>query len=463
MIRRVALAQVLLGLGLTSMAQWSELGSGMNDGVRRLLSDSASQRVYAFGHFSTAGGVLVNGTAYWEDEDWHPMGLGVHYPQAFPVMAANFWGDSILIAGSFPYAYGVPNSQKAAIWDGSAWHALEPGGTNGYVPALVVTEDGATLAGSMDSVAGTPIANNMARYSNGTWSSVCTYPTDGAMWLYSMAYYQGKYILAGNLNSQVVHELGWLDGDTLRQVGQGIRGDAWVNDLQEYQGKLYIAGDYNVGAGNAATSLSTWDGQEFADPFPGVYFVTQAIDLDVRNGELYFSGRTWLPGSTDYYTLGRYDGERLCLFGKNLNTVFLTIAATEDYLYVAPNMLSLGLYGDTVNYIARWDLSHLGDTCIRIAASVAEPPPFGAGWSIGPSPFTDALTLSSATGIPVGSRLEIMDAAGRLLLARTLSASSPGEQILLSALQGAPGLVVATVRDVAGGILTRRRLVRLSR
>ncbi|MBK6341988.1 MAG: hypothetical protein IPF41_05205 [Flavobacteriales bacterium] len=274
-----------------------------------------------------------------------------------------------------------------------------------------------------------------------------------------MADFQGQYFLAGNLNSPSLQELAWLDGDTLRRVGQGILGDSWVNDLQEFQGKLYIAGEYNVGAGNAATSLSTWDGQDFADPFPGVQFITQAIDLDVRNGELYFSGRTQLPGSTDYYTLGRYDGERLCLFGKNLNTVFLTIAATEEYLYVAPNMITLGLGGDTVNYIARWDLSYLGDTCIQIIASVPEKP-FGADWSVGPSPFTNQLQISSASGIPAQSRMQLLDAAGRILYEAPLGVTGQSAATLSIPATSA-GMLVALIRDGTGAVVAQRSLFRL--
>lgn len=462
MRRGLACVSACMAFSLASSAQWSELGTGMNDGVRRLLYDSVSQRVYAFGHFSTAGDLLVNGTAYWEGEAWHPMGQGVHYPQAFPVIGANFWGDSILIAGLFPYAIGVPNSRRIALWNGSSWLPVGSGGTNGYVPAFSRCEEGIIVAGNMDTLAGVHVANNVARYANGAWTSACTYPSDGDMLFSSIAYYQGKHILTGNLNSSIVYELGWLDGDTLRQVGQGILGDAWVNDLQEYQGKLYIAGEYHVGAGNAATSLSTWDGQEFANPFPGVYFITQALDLDIHNGELYFSGRTWLPGSTDYYTLGRYDGERLCLFGKNLNTVFPAIAATEEYLFVAPNMLSLGLYGDTVNYIARWDLDFFGDTCLQIATATQELEPYGADWAIAPTPFIDEIRISCASGIPPGSRLDLTDAAGRVLSEERLSQSGPNEQVVIRPTPSSEGVVIATIRDQQGGVLARKRLIRIS-
>ena len=449
-------------VSLVCSAQWEDLGSGMNGGVRKLLYHPGLERVYAFGHFGSAGGAVVNGTAYWENEVWYPMGLGMHNTQIYPVMNASFWGDSILIAGSFPYAYGVPYSQNVAIWDGAAWSAIQPGGVDAFIPAVISNADGLTVAGQIASIAGIPIANNVARFTGGTWSSACVHPTDGILWFSTMAYYQGKYILGGNLNSPTLRELCWLDGDTLRRVGQGILGDAWVNDLQEYQGKLYIAGDYNTASGNAATSLSTWDGQDFANPFPQVYFTTQANDIDVFGGELYFSGRVQLLGSSDYYALARYDGERLCLFGKNLNTVFLSIAATEEYLYVAPNMITLGLGGDTVNYIARWDLDILGDTCIQIATVIREPEPLGADWAISPTPFSDQLFISCSAGIPSGSRFEITDVAGRMLSAVSLNMAGPNEQVALRPRTASEGVVIATIRDQHGAALARKRLIRIS-
>lgn len=445
----------------TSTAQWSELGSGMSTGgVRALIYDSTTQRLYAFGRFVTAGGITVNGTAYWENEAWHPMGLGVH-PGA-PILSANVWGDSILIAGSFHYAFGVPNSRKAALWDGSSWNAIEVGGTNSYLAAVLEREDDVLIAGSLDTIAGVPIANNIARYSNGEWSSVGIYPTDGDLRFTNLVEYQGKYILGCNLNSPSLRELCCLDGDTLRRVGEGIRGDAWVNDLLEYQGKLFIAGEYYAGWGNAATGLSTWDGSEFADPFPGVESIGQTDDLDLHNGELYFSGRMRLPGSLDYYTLGRYDGTRLCLFGKNLNTVFRAIAATEEYLVVAPNMCTLGLGGDTVNCIVRWDLSYLGDTCIQIATSISEHDPVSDAWSIGPSPFLHRLNISCSNGIPVNSSLQLLDASGRLLYETRLGWTAPGQDVAIDTGTGPSGVLLAVIRSGTGTVLAQKRLLRLA-
>lgn len=457
----IGLFCLVLAGQLNTRAQWSQLGGGMSSEVRSLIYDSTAQRMYAFGRFVTAGGDTVNGTAYWENEIWHPMGQGVFYPGA-PILSATFWGDSILIAGSFHGAYGAPGSRKAALWNGSNWIGIAGGGTNGFLAALVKRENEVLIAGSMDTIAGVPIANNIARYHNGAWSSVVVHPTDGVLRFTNIVHYQGKYILAGNLNSPSLREICWLDGDTLRRLGAGISGDAWVNDLLEYRGKLYIAGEYYAGWGNAASGLCTWDGSTFANPFPGVESITQTDDLDIHNGELYFSGRMRLEGSSDYYTLGRFDGERVCLFGKNLNTVFRAIAATEEYLVVAPNMFTLGLGGDTVNCIARWDLSYLGDTCIQIITSMDELQVPATIWSIGPSPVDDRLSIRCSAGIPQGSRFQLVDASGRTLFEATMGWAAPGEALSLGIGDGPSGLLMAVIRTATGTILAHQRLIRLA-
>lgn len=442
-------------------AQWSQLGGGMSSGVRSLIYDSTAQRMYAFGRFVTAGGDTVNGSAYWQNEIWYPMGLGIFNPFVHPIRTAFLWGDSIVVAGSFDSAIGVPNSSRTVIWNGTSWIALE-GGTNSFIASGIHREDDFLVAGQLDTIAGVPIVNNVARYRNGVWSSVVTHPTDGILHFTNIVNYQGMYILGGNLNSSSLRELCWLDGDTLRRLGSGIAGDAWVNDLLEYRGKLYIAGEFYAGWGNAASGLMTWDGSTFANPFSGVESITQTDDMDVHNGELYFSGRMRLGASPDYYTLGRFNGERLCLFGKNLNTVFRVIAATEDHLVAAPNMITLGLGGDTVNYIARWDLSYLGDTCIQITTNIDERQERSEEWFIGPSPVTDRLIVRCSAGIPSGSRLQLVDASGRTFLETPMGWVAPGESLSLDIGLGAPGLLMAVIRTATGTIVAHQRLLRLS-
>jgi len=391
------------------------------------------------------------------------MAGGIPQAAIFPALSAiPLSVDSVLVSGMFPSLDGVPNTSRLAIWTGSHWTSAATAGATGPVLGFSQDPGGIVAVGTMDSISGIAV-NGVARFDGSNWTNLCAYPSSSEEFIYtSSALFASRRIVAGNFNNISIREIGWLDLDTVRQLGPGILGESWVNSLHVFEDALYVAGQFQETAGNAANNLVVWNGTDFSNPFPQVSFTTQVVDLTANEGEIFISGRAQLPASSDYYTLGRYDGERLCLFGKNLNTIFLSIAASEEHLYVAPNMNTLGLGGDTVNYIARWDLDFLGDTCIQIVTSTPEPAPFGAGWSIGPSPLQEAISITSDTGIPMGSHLELVDAAGRLIQRSRLMPAAPNEKQWCPVPDGPQGVVVACIRDAVGTVLARQRLTRFA-
>ncbi len=452
---------LLVGSCMCSNAQWSLVGDGLSGEVGALQYDSIHQRIYAVGHFSMAGDLVVNGTAYWDGFSWHALGQGVDNPQALPVMAALLMGDSLLISGSFQNIEGVEGSRATALWDGSQWRSIGPGGSYGRARGMVSNEDGITLAGSLDSIAGIDV-NRIARYQNGTWSSICAYPTDQGFVSYtSIVKYQGQYIFGGNINVPGLREIGYLDGDTLRQLGPGINGDPWVNDMVIYQDDLFVGGEFYAAWGNAASGLMKWDGSAFSDPFPGAQYIDMVHDMDVRNGELYISGRVVVPGTSGYYRLARFNGEQLCLFGKDLNVVFRDIAATGTELFVAPNAAIPILYGDTLNTILRYDLSYPPDTCITIQTGLHEITPHSDGWTFAPIPFQDRLTIRSRSSIPRGSVLQFFDAMGRLVWTKSLAFTSPNTRLDVMLPSLSAGTLQARIIDEYGVVLTWKTLVTL--
>ncbi len=459
MNRLVIIIWACSGLYTGAGAQWDTLGPGLDHGVRALLYDSAQQRLYAFGRFTSAGGMVVNGTAMWYEGQWHAMGNGVENAHGAPVISATRLGsDSILIGGFFSGAVGVDDTQRMALWDGAEWKSIGTGGANGLTWGMLTNEDGTTVVGTFQQIASLPM-NRMARFQNDTWTNLCAYPTDQGFVSYtSVVQYQGQYIIGGNINVPGLREIGWLDGDTLRQLGPGILGDSWVNDLVEFQGLLYVGGEFYAGWGNAASGVMTWDGEQFADPFPSVQYVGMVHTMTVANGELFVSGRVMLPGSTDYYQLLRFDGERICLFGKNFNTTIRAIAASPEHLYFAPNVQWLAPNGTPLGWIASYDLSYQGDTCISIATSMPGPGPVPdhAKLLVYPNP-TDglcAIELATGTVAPVKPLIYIYDTAGRLLLDGQPMARD-GEGVWRGSMQFKPGdtgLRFVRVRCVSSGL-----------
>jgi hypothetical protein len=465
MIRSLIAALCCACLQLMSTAQWQTLGTGVDHGVRSLTYDSVNTRLYVFGRFSTAGGLIVNGTAFWDGTAWNAMGQGVDYPLATPVWASTIVGDSVLVSGVFPFIEDVPDSRKTAFWDGSQWQSAGPGGSSGVFRGMVHNEDGITVAGCSDTIAGV-VVNSLARYQNGSWTALSAYPSfsHGLVCYNSVIKYQGQYIAGGNINVPGLREIGWLDGDTLRQLGPGILGDSWVNELVEYQDLLYVGGEFHAGAGNAATGIMTWDGEQFANPFPAVQYVGMVHTMTVANGELFVSGQVIIPGMPDYYQLLRYDGERICLFGRNFNTAIRSLAASPERLYFAPNVQSLAPGGTPLGWIASYDLAYPGDTCIMIATGMPEqdgPGPYPDQVVVFPNPSQGTVLVQLgpawAAGGPV--LMEVYDATGKLLLVPVPHPHTGKEAFAMDLRNAGPGIRFIRIRSADGRMDVTRSIL----
>lgn len=370
-IRCILLAWLGTGM-LSAHSQWVAMPNGPDYRVRSLLFDGAESRLFVFGHFQEAGGQMVNGTTYFEDGQWHPMSAGVESVSAFPVIDAYLWNDSVMISGGFYVVAGLPNTRRIALWDGTAWKSIGGIGANGNAAGMLANADGWIMAGGFTEMGGMS-SSGIARFRNGVWENLCVYPDNSGYKHYSaVAEYQGQYVFGGNINDDFpdINEVGVLVNDSLRPMGQGILGDSWVNDMVVYNGKLFVAGEFYAGWGNPGSGIMTWDGANWNDPIPGVQCATQAFDLDVFDGKLFFSSQMLLPGSSDFYTLAMYTPGQICLFGRNLNAAMHPIAGVPGGLYVAPNYPGLAVNGEALNWLAYYDLTQGFDTCLALPTGI---------------------------------------------------------------------------------------------
>lgn len=442
-------------------AQWVAMPDGPNEYVSTLCYDSLNGRLYAFGRFLEAGGQVVNGTTYMENEDWYPMGEGVENVFALSVMDAHLHNDSVMISGAFNALVGVPGTKRIALWNGSEWESIGGIGADGNAGGMLSNEDGWTVAGGYTEIGGVP-SNGIARYHNGGWEDLCAYPDNSGYKVYTAtARYQGQYVFGGNINGDFpdLHEIGTLENDSLRPMGLGILGDSWVNDLKVYDGKLFVGGEFYAGWGNPGSGIMTWDGENWSDPIPGVQCATQVFDMDVFDGRLYFSSYMLLPGSSDAYTLAMYTPGELCLFGKNLTAAMNAIAGVPGGLYVAPNYPDLVVDGVPLGVLAFYNISQGFDTCLTLPVSVGElNRTDGRRLHIHPNPNNGIFQVDLPNGFAAGT-VAVYDALGNASRLTTQATGLKAGSLSIDLQDKVPGIYLVRICGSNGATCLATRVV----
>lgn len=409
MVRHLLLG-VTLALTGAGHAQWFPVGAGMasGSGVRDMLWEPASQRLYAFGRIDSIDGIAINHTAYWDGYMWFSMGSGVVSPS---VLCAATHNSNLVVGGYFQSSWWQQGPDFLAAWDGVTWSTVG-NGVHGPVIGMSSLNGALYVCGGLDSAGGQP-TSRMAYFDTLGWHAVLLNQLPAASTLSSIIEHEGSLIIAGNFDStNGCHEIAQLNGDTLLPLGPGILGDAWVNDMVVYDGDLYVAGYFFQGAGNPATGVMKWDGTSWSDPFPGVAYTNQAKDFDVFDGKLYIAGPVRPYGDTAQYpyTVARYDGTELCLLARG-NTSPMRVAANDDFLFVAPNSIDPNGYNQCP--LMRFDLSFPFDTCMTIIQGL-DHHPVEPAFTLFPNPSEGMLTVGSSL-VQGAVSIRVQDATGRVV------------------------------------------------
>ena len=124
--------------------------------------------LYAGGSFTTAGGVAASAIARWDGGAWYSLATGMGGDVYFYVYALTAGPDiSLYAGGKFTTAGGVV-ANHIARWDQltSSWHALGSGmsgqSDDSYVNAMAVRPDGSLYAGGRFEIAGGVPSSNIA-------------------------------------------------------------------------------------------------------------------------------------------------------------------------------------------------------------------------------------------------------------------------------------------------------------
>ncbi|MCP4592222.1 MAG: hypothetical protein GY842_15930, partial [bacterium] len=357
----------------TDGTEWSALashsGSGFNHPVRALAEydDGSSQKLYAGGWFTGAGGATVNYVAEWDGSGWSaldgPSGTGMDDI----VNALAVYDDALYAGGWFTTAGGV-TVNSIARWDGTEWWPL--GGPSGIgvarfssgtttVTSLAVYDDGrgeALYACGYFDTSGGFITKNAARWNGTEWTEM------GSLghWAHALAVYDdgsGEALYAAT-------DRGIFKWDgSLWYFDDGSDPSGGHNTPQVYVA-LAVYDDGNgeaLYAGGEYGYLMKWNGIEWTD-LPSsdwLGFIGVLAVVDDGRGEALFAGGASVDGLS-VNNIARWDGtEWSALAGASEIGVGGTVGAITGHddgngkaLWVGGSFTSAG--GLTSSRIAKW-------------------------------------------------------------------------------------------------------------
>jgi hypothetical protein len=142
-------------------SNWLAMGSGITGGSGDISAfATAGTNLYVGGNFTDAGGTTVSNIAVWDGSAWSAVDSGVNnstYGLAYDASSGNLY-----VGGNFTTA-GGSTANYIAIWDGSSWSTLGSG-LNDAVEAIAVDPEGNIYVGGHFTSAGGVSAARIAKW-----------------------------------------------------------------------------------------------------------------------------------------------------------------------------------------------------------------------------------------------------------------------------------------------------------
>jgi hypothetical protein len=155
-----------IGIASWNGAAWASVGGGVNTAPVQGLAIGLDGALYATGAFTLAGGIANTvGVAKWDGTAWTALGTGTGITSG-PVAVGP--DGAIYVGGNFTTAGGI-SANRIARWNGSSWAPLGTG-MNATVYALTFRADGALIAtGVFTTAGGVALPDGMALWNGSAW------------------------------------------------------------------------------------------------------------------------------------------------------------------------------------------------------------------------------------------------------------------------------------------------------
>ena len=290
---------VVGGIPMNNIARWNgvkwdSMGGGIGGITFNPSAASAfatyHNKLYVGGIFGSLGNVLAVSLGTWDGVVWDSIPI-----QPFKddndkgVGAMAVINDKLYIGGIFDTVAGQPNVFDIACWNGINWSSLNfPNLRNfEFIDALCEYNGSIYAAGDFYGNVNDTIGN-ILRWDGTSWHSVGGGITDGD-YISSMVVYNGALYVAGlfsKSDGDVGNNIQRWDGTSWSDVGGGT--DYQIFSLLVYKSKLYALGNFDEAGGVPATSIAEWDGSKWCGL--GDTFNNSIISGCVYKDSLYIGG-----------------------------------------------------------------------------------------------------------------------------------------------------------------------------
>ncbi len=294
---------------------------------------------------SFVAGYGVDGDYPWKYPNFHDTGFA---PQVRALAVYDDGsGPALYVGGTFKQAGGIP-ANFIAKFDGVRWSALgsavRGGGTDDYVQALAVYDDGSGAklyaGGYFTAIDGQSIAH-VAKWNGTSWSAVGGGIAGSAVMTLAVwnnaLYAAGQFSTAGTVP---VRNVARWNGSSWSALGNGLGTSSnMVYALVEHKRlsgsgtALWAGGDFTSSGTAAMKRVAVWDGSSWTEAGGGVGTATDdysgffnVSSLGVYKSELYAGG--WFQGagangSVPATGVARWDGRKWNAVGNIAVTGFL--------------------------------------------------------------------------------------------------------------------------------------------
>lgn len=344
-------------------SEWSALGAGLNGIVEAL--EFKDGNLFAGGRFVVSGQTLIGNVARWDGSAWHSVGF-LNWSRATApfVVALEFVGERLVVAGGFDFADGIAATNVAVFAEGK-WTSLGEGaenGADGAVQSIAKNDVGEILIGGSFRRAGSVETGPVAKWNGTGWEALGSRPNrpeHGG--ITDIEWFDGKLYAAGSINNVDGADLGFASWD-------GERWNAVPHDVARQVRRMFVDGERMWVSARLSDPLSplspmgllTFDGSNWKRTGHGLQTALgQPISVEAIGGSVLVAGNiTSGFGFSEQDAVGEWNGDRWSLRGAPVDVAFDGRTEINDVEHADGETYITGAFesagGVMLNGVARW-------------------------------------------------------------------------------------------------------------